>query len=373
MQATADDLTCLLALNRVSGIGPIVLARLLARFGDAEGVFRASSRALEEALAGIPNRSGIVGAIGSGPKSQAVEADRRWLATGRDRAVVCFSDAAYPARLKQIPDPPPLLFVEGPSEELAAPQVAIVGSRSCTTLGRELAREFAYRLSTTGFAITSGLASGIDSAAHAGALAGGGVTLAVFGCGPDIIYPRTATALARQIVDSGGVLISEFSTGIAPHPTHFPRRNRIISGLTLGTVVVEAAMKSGSLITARLAAEQGREVFALPGSLRNPRARGCHHLIREGATLVESADHVIEALAPQLTDLLTVRNPADGQIETGDREDSTLATLGFEPFSVDDVCTLTGLTPEAVSTKLLRYELEGVVAPSPGGRYVRLK
>ena len=205
--------------------------------------------------------------------------------------VVHFQDAAYPALLKQIADPPPLLFVRGDRDYLAQPQLAIVGSRNPTHTGRALAREFAAHLASFGLTITSGLASGIDGAAHQGAIEAGGTTLAVTGTGLDRVYPARHRDLAHRVAENGA-LVTEFPPGTAPLAANFPRRNRLISGLSLGTLVVEAALRSGSLITARSALEQGREVFAIPGSIHNPLARGCHALIRDGAKLVESGEWV---------------------------------------------------------------------------------
>lgn len=371
--SAADAVSCRLALNRVPGVGSAIYRRLLRWFGDPAAVFRASRGALAEALAGVPDSKKLAAAIASGPDLQAILPDQRWLEGAAERYLLCLDEPTYPEQLAMIADPPALLFVEGALAALEPPQVAVVGSRSCTALGRELAREFAADLTAAGITVTSGLASGIDSAAHLGAVESGGCTLAVTGNGLDIVYPRSGADLAERIRATGGALVSEFPVGVKPHPGHFPRRNRVIAGLSLGAVVVEADLASGSLITARLAAEQGREVFAIPGSPRNPRARGCNALIRDGATLVQNADQVIEALAPQLRTLLdtaAAKNTDDGSTAA---DDSFLEKIGFEPFSLDDVVAASGLTPAAVSTKLLTYELDGVIAPSPGGRFIRLK
>jgi len=235
------------------------------------------------------------------------------------RHILTLHDPAYPALLKEIADPPPLLFVRGDPAVLSRPQLGIVGSRNPTPGGRSLAEDFARSLSRCGLVVTSGMALGIDAAGHRGALRGGGTTLAVAGTGPDRIYPARHRDLARAIVEQGAI-ISEFAPGTPALPSNFPRRNRIISGLSLGVLVVEAACRSGSLITARLAAEQGREVFALPGSIHNPLARGCHHLIRQGAKLVEDIEDIVEELGP----LAAVISHRSGDGEAGDKPAETL-------------------------------------------------
>ena len=226
------------------------------------------------------------------PDWAGAEADMRWL-EGPRNALLTIADPAYPARLRELPNPPSALFLHGDPELLALPQLAVVGSRSPSTGGRRTAQAFAADLAAAGLAIGSGLASGIDAAAHEGALSVDGLTLAVTGTGLDRVYPARHRELAHRVA-MNGLLVSEFPTGTPPLPANFPRRNRILAGLALGTLVVEAATQSGSLITARLAAENGREVFAIPGSIHNPLSRGCHQLIRQGAKLVETAEHKLE-------------------------------------------------------------------------------
>jgi DNA processing protein len=270
------------------------------------------------------------------------------------------------------------LLVRGDPNVLSLPQLAIVGSRNPTQAGNDIARQFAAQLARSGLAITSGLALGIDAAAHRGALEGGGKTIAVCGTGLDIDYPRANAGLSEQIA-SGGALVSEFPLGTPASQSNFPRRNRIISGLSLGTLVVEAAVRSGSLITARLAGEQGREVFAIPGSIRNPLARGCHKLIRDGAQLVETPDDIfsesgrlaatllpaapVSAKAAESTAVLT---PA---LDKG--YEILLDALGFEPASVDVLIARTGLRADEVASMLLILELEARIDACPGGLYVR--
>ena len=286
-------------------------------------------------------------------------------------------DPDYPSLLRQIPDPPAALFARGDVTLLASPQLAMVGSRNPSVEGRRNAEEFAAYLVKCGLTITSGMALGIDAASHRGALKGGGRTVAVWGTGLDKAYPPRNRDLAEGIA-AQGLIVSEFPPGTPPLPIHFPRRNRIISGLSVGTLVVEAASRSGSLITARLASEQGREVFAIPGSIHNPMARGCHRLLREGAKLVESAADILEELAPLLgiqTPEVALTAAADSAAEAPSEDPEyklLLNSLDFAPTSVDALVERTGLTPEVVSSMLLMLELQGHVEASPGGRYSRV-
>jgi len=283
----------------------------------------------------------------------------------------------FPTQLLAIPDPPEVLFIRGDPALLAAPQLAIVGSRGPTPAGRQTAFDFARRLAAAGLAITSGLACGVDSAAHRGALAGSGRTVAVCGAGLDVVYPPQNQGLAGEIA-THGALVSEFPPGTPPLPHHFPRRNRLISGLSLGVVVVEARHRSGSLITARLAAEQGREVFALPGSIHNPLSRGCHRLIRDGARLVETPEEVLAGLQPDLFGALAPgpsQDPAPAGLSAGplDRNSKILLNAcGFEPVDVDVLVERTGFSAAAVASMLLMLELHGEVESSAGGMYCRL-
>ena len=309
------------------------------------------------------------------PAAEGILADERWLA-GPRRQLVTWGSPAYPALLASIPDAPLVLFVEGDPDALAMPQLAIVGSRNPTAIGRDTAVQFAHHLSVAGLAITSGLALGIDAAAHRGALAAGGRTLAVLGCGLDRVYPRENAALAEAVAASGA-LVSDLPTGTPPRKHHFPRRNRVISGLSVGTLVVEAALQSGSLITARLAACQGREVFAIPGSIHSPLSRGCHRLIRQGAKLVETVDDIFSELGALLEGLrpATYSEAPDRQADSGctlDKEyEILLDALGFEPAAVDTLVARTGFEAGAVASMLLILELEGRIAQQPGGLFCR--
>ncbi len=311
------------------------------------------------------------------PDTQALRRASAWLA-GANRHLVTLGSELYPPLLANIADPPLALWVEGASPALLADaQLAMVGSRNPTSGGRDTAEQFSRYLAARGITITSGLAIGIDGASHRGALSEVGGTIAVLGSGLDTIYPHGHAELARSIAERW-LLVSEYPPGTKPSKHHFPQRNRIIAGLTLGTLVVEATLRSGSLITAKLALDFGREVFAIPGSIHNPLARGCHRLIRNGAKLVEEAADIFVELAPQLKiDLARVpppsKNDAHRDVPLEDPEyRKVLETLGFEPRSITDLIDRSGLTAAELSSMLLVLELEGFVEALPGGRYMRV-
>lgn len=305
------------------------------------------------------------------PDWSAVDADLAWLATSTHNHILTLHDAIYPQLLKEIADPPLLLFVHGDPAVLSRPQIAMVGSRNPTPQGINNAHAFAQSFAQTGLAITSGLALGIDAACHEGALAGSGYTIAAMGTGLDRVYPKRHHTLAHKIAEQGA-LISEFPPGTPPLKENFPRRNRIISGLSLGTLVVEASVNSGSLITARCAADQGREVFAIPGSIHNPLARGCHALIRQGAKLVESANDVLEELHISQPLLRNVEATSDiAEILPDPTQQTVLEQLSFEPTSMDRIVERTALTADVVSSILLVLELQGQVMSS-GAQYYRV-
>jgi len=303
------------------------------------------------------------------------QTDRDWAEDPTHHIIDERSDD-FPELLRQIPDPPDRIYVIGRLAALHLPALAIVGSRNPTSGGRRNAYEFARHLGRSGFCIVSGLAQGIDTAAHEGALDGGATTIAFLGHGIDRVYPAENQALARRIVAAGGALCSEFARGSPPRREHFPRRNRLISGLTLGTLVVEAARRSGSLISARLASEQGREIFAIPGSIHNPMSRGCHQLIRQGAKLVESAADIVSELGPLVEHMLQVPAAAAPPSESATDEDGEyqvlLQNLGFDPTTADELAARSGLTIDQVSSMLLILELEGKIEAQAGGRYSRL-
>jgi DNA processing protein len=358
-----------LLLSQVPGIGSRYFLRLLDRFGLAERALRAPADQLSQL--GLPQRT--IDQL-KGIQRDAIAPSLEWLRKPEHR-MITLADSEYPSLLRQIDDPPPVLYAIGRLELLHQPQIAVVGSRNPTPTGRGNAREFARTLASAGLCITSGLATGIDGAAHAGALSVG-TTIAVLGTGPDRIYPSSHHELAHRIAENS-LLVSEFAPGTPPRAENFPRRNRVISGLAIGTLVIEAAPQSGSLITARLATEQGREVFAIPGSIHNPQARGCHALIRQGAKLVESAQDIMEELGALLGSLdPTLGDPAIPAGAIVDRLDDPdyrhlLEALDFDPVPIDELITRTGLTAEAVSSMLLLLELDGHVSSAPGGRYCR--
>ena len=310
-----------------------------------------------------------------------------WLAQGQDRCIVTLGDAHYPASLLNIADPPLMLYLMGSlvprpesnaSQGLAGmPCLAIVGSRNPTPQGQINATQFAEALSAAGLCVVSGLALGVDGAAHEGALKAGGYTVAVVGTGLDRVYPRKHLALAHHIAERG-LIVSEFALGTPPLTANFPRRNRLIAGLSLGTLVIEAAPQSGSLITARLTAEQGKEVFAIPGSIHSPLSRGCHLLIKQGAKLVESAHDVLEELHAlpgtlQTPEICGDAPPPDGAPALDVQPDNTLLrALGFDPSSLDELQTRTGLETAALQVQLLGLEMDGLLARLPGGKFVRI-
>lgn len=359
-----------LALVRVPGLGPRLGSDLLARCGNPEAVFGSGPSVWREAGATEKSLAGL-----ADPDWPAVDEDLRWLDNERHHFITS-QDAAYPELLKEISDPPLGLFCVGDTELLKSVQLAMVGSRNPSRSGMELANDFATTLSRHGLVICSGLAMGVDAIAHEAALKSNGLTVAVCGTGLDRVYPASNKALAHAIAEEG-LLLSEFPTGTPPLPSHFPRRNRIISGLSLGVLVVEAARKSGSLITARMAMEQGREVFAIPGSIHNPLARGCHRLIRQGAKLVESAEDILEELAPLLPIVDNAPAPrAESSPESAiqpldDDYLQLLDAMGYEPVDANCLIERSGLTAESVSSMLLILELQGLVSVAPGGTYIR--
>jgi DNA processing protein len=368
----AETLTDWLTLTHAQGVGPASFHRLLDTFRNPAEVLNAGTELLYQL--GLSNHT--IEALRR-PDVQAIERDLEWQAKPGNRILTC-QDPDYPALLREIPDPPPLLYLHGNIEVLREPQLAMVGSRNPTAAGRQTAIDFARHLSAAGLVITSGLALGIDTAAHQGALDAGAPTITVMGTGLDRVYPARNRDLAREIAGNG-VLVSEFPPGTPPRAENFPRRNRIISGLSLGTLVVEAATRSGSLITARYALEQGREVFAIPGSIHNPLARGCHHLIRQGAKLVETAQDIMDELAALATTLDSDAIPGmpdpglAGSAQLPEDYAQLLESIGFENTSVDMLVKATDLTPAEVSSMLLQLEMNGYIAANPGGFYNRLK
>lgn len=358
-----------LRLLLVPGIGREGARQLLAAFGSP----RAACQAPEAAAAQVVG-SALARALRLEPAdlSQRFDATCRWLNGGPQRHLLTLGNVDYPPRLLEGPDPPLLLFVHGQLQALGQPSIAVVGSRRPTHQGREHAQRFARRFAEAGYSVVSGLALGIDAAAHQGALAGGGTTVAVVGTGIDRVYPKAHHELAHRIVEQGA-LVSEYFVDTPPLAENFPQRNRIIAGLCQGTLVVEAALQSGSLITARLANEAGREVFAVPGSIQAPQSRGCHALIRDGAQLVESADEVLQALGQaQLPGLVPAWRSGEAASGPDDAPaDPLLQALGHDPVSLDALQARTGWPTAELLARLLELELEGRVARLPGGLYQR--
>ena len=351
-----------LQLSLTPGIGAAAVRAMLRQFGLPQSILDRKRSELAPYV-----RAEALAALDSPRVIEATERALGWLeAPGHH--VVTLADEAYPRLLLEIADPPPVLYAAGSLEVLQRPALAIVGSRNATAQGERNAESFAHALSDSGFTIVSGLALGIDAAAHRGGLAGRGSTIAVLGTGIDVAYPQRNARLADEIA-ARGLLLSEFPLGTAPAPTHFPRRNRLISGLAQGCLVVEAALASGSLITARAAAEQGREVFALPGSIHSPLSKGCHALIKSGAKLVEAAEDILTELGGfQPSGFASTTAHAQSP-----QPDGLLQHMGHDPVDVDSLCTRAGLSAEQVASELLRLELDGQITALPGGLYQRLE
>ncbi len=371
-----EDTEAWVRLAEAPGLGTAEAAALVERFGSAARLAAAGRSALASRGLGAETVDTLLA-----PPAERMERIAGWLAEPGHQLVSQHSPD-YPALLADTTGAPLVLYVNGDPGLLSMPQLAVVGSRNPTRAGERTAFEFAAHLAASGLTITSGLASGIDTAAHEGALSAGGSTIAVLGTGIDRVYPASNRELAHRIAGRGA-LVSEFPLGAPPEAWHFPRRNRIISGMSLGTLVVEAAQRSGSLITARLAAEQGREVFAIPGSIHNALARGCHRLIRDGARLVESANDIFAELAP-LTRALGRRiaqappgadSAAASNAATGrDRDyDKLLEALAWEPVDMDTLIERSRLTIDQLSSMLLILELEGEVETLPGGKFSRVR
>jgi DNA processing protein len=356
---TPEEASLWIGLSLIDGLGSQSYRALLSHFGTPENIYSAPRAELRKIV-----KDEVAQQISDGPNPDDIDKTLTWLeSTGN--SLITLGDAQYPRALLEIPDPPPLLYCKGRLELLNQSSIAIVGSRNSTPQGEKTAEAFAQALSDSGYCIVSGMALGIDGAAHRGALKGRGSTIAAVGTGLDIVYPARHRQLAHDIAENG-IIISEFPLGTPSMAQNFPRRNRLISGLSRGCLVVEANLQSGSLITARLAAEQGREVFAIPGSIHSPVAKGCHQLIKQGAKLVDSIHDILEELggAP-------FPETAKGN-ELGNTEYPLLEKMGYDPITMDGLIERSGLTSESLSSMLLVLELEGRVATLPGGRYQRL-
>ncbi|ACT49089.1 DNA-processing protein DprA [Methylotenera mobilis] len=354
------------SLGSISGIGPQTFCQLLRAFGSPYNIYAASLSQLKEVVSAT-----IANAISNGANQEPAAEFTQWLA-GANNHLITLADHEYPRALLEISDPPPYLYAKGNLALLNQPSIAIVGSRNASVQGEKNAEAFAYDLCQHGLCIVSGLALGIDGAAHRGALKAGGATIAVVGTGLDIVYPAKHRELAHQIAEHG-LLLSEFALGTPSKPQNFPKRNRIISGLSLGCLVVEANIQSGSQITARMAAEQGREIFAIPGSIHSPMSKGCHQLIKQGAKLVDCIQDITEELKLQpRSNTLISKASASQDREIASSEQLLLDTMGFDPAPLERLVTLTGLTVAEVSSMLMLLELDGKVASLTGGQYQKI-
>jgi len=354
-----------LRLEQAAGVGRRSVHALLAVFDTPGAILRAGPQALGAHV--TPAQARAICAPVTPALAALIDATLAWLAAPDHHLVTCH-DSRYPPALAEIPDPPLLLYVSGRVELLVQPLVAVVGSRNASVQGRVDAESFAAALSGAGLCVVSGLALGIDTAAHEGALRGAGSTIAVVGTGLDRVYPARNRALAHRIA-AQGCIVSEYPLGMPPLAANFPRRNRIISGLAAGVLVIEAAAQSGSLITAQLAAEQGREVFALPGSIHSALTKGCHRLIREGAQLVETVDDVLMAM--RLSPLAGLPQ-VDAAAPASEDDAILLDALGHEPVALDELLARLVIGPGALGARLLELELAGVVTRLPGGRVQRI-
>ncbi|MDE2366478.1 MAG: DNA-processing protein DprA [Betaproteobacteria bacterium] len=357
MQDVQDWLT----LGLIDGLGGESMRRLLAAFGGPGEILSASAASLERVV-----KKKVAYNIAQGADPEKMAAALRWLEDPAN-SIITLADPDYPSLLLNIADPPPILYLKGRRALLNSRALAIVGSRGATPAGLANAEAFAESASNAGLCIISGMALGVDAAAHRGGLRGNSASIAVVGTGLDIVYPAANRGLAHELAEKG-MLISEFPLGTPALGSNFPRRNRIISGMASGCLVVEAALQSGSLITARQALEQGREVFAIPGSIHSPLSKGCHALIKQGAKLVESAADILDELGYP-----AIRDTARQANEPKREESLLLRHLGHDVMSVDSLCQRSGLTVETVSAMLLAFELDGVVASLPGGCYQRVR
>ena len=359
-----SELAAWLRLSLLPGIGRRTAVRLLQMTGSVEALFHSGDTDFRAVLG-----ERLLVALKTPPPGWQALCERTalWLQADQERHLWPLGHPLYPALLLQLPDPPLLLHVHGKLQALQGPcLLGVVGSRQASAQGIDHAREFSAALAAQGVCIVSGLAAGVDGAAHEGSLQAGGLTVAVVGTGLDRVYPARHQALAHRIVQQGAI-ISEYALGTPPLPAHFPQRNRLIAGLSQGTLVVEATLQSGSLITAQQALEQGREVFAIPGSIHAPQSRGCHALIKQGAQLVESAQDILDVLKPRQSLLpLTTPDTTQHDPKTGD---PLLRALGHDPIDLDTLSARTGMATDQLQARLLSLELEGCLARLPGGLF----
>lgn len=356
--ASTEDAPLWISLSYIHGLGGQGFCQLLRIFGDPAAIYAASFSQLRTVVT-----EPIARLINAGPDHNATAPVMQWLEDSANH-LITLADNDYPQALLEISDPPPLIYAKGQLHWLNTRGIAVVGSRNASTQGEKNAEDFSQALSQHGYIIISGMALGIDGAAHRGALKASGATIAVVGTGLDIVYPSRHRDLAHKIVEHG-VIISEFPLGTPSLAQNFPRRNRLISGLSLGCLVVEANIQSGSLITARLAAEQGREVFAIPGSIHSPLSKGCHQLIKQGAKLVDNIQDIVDELGSGAS---LAASDLQAFVET----DPLLECMGHDPISMESLVERSGLTSDNLSAMLLVLELENKVASLPGGRYQRI-
>ena len=357
-----------ISLGSIHGIGSQTFCQLLKTFGSPSQIYAASYAQLKEVVS-----DSIAAAIIQGTDAVKLNDSMQWLSQTHNH-LVTLADSEYPKSLLEIADPPPFLYAKGNLALLNQPSIAVVGSRNASVQGEKNAEAFSHDLCGYGLCIVSGLALGIDGAAHRGALKANGATIAVVGTGLDIVYPAKHRELAHQIAEHG-LIISEFALGTPSRPQNFPKRNHIISGLSLGCLVVEANLQSGSQITARLAAEQGREIFAIPGSIHSPMSKGCHQLIKQGAKLVDCLQDIVEELKldQSLTKTPSAQNPnAESDQISNTPSNQLLNSMGFEPITLEHLVSISGLTVSEVSSMLMLLELELKVASLSGGQYQRI-
>jgi DNA processing protein len=366
---TSRDLVSWLILMRSPGLFPVTINKLLFHFGTPTQLVKADSGALGEAGLKLKTIDYF-----RRPDWKKIETDLAWLSKPGN-TFVSFMDNQFPLLLRNIPDPPIGLFVCGSPDVLSRTQIAVIGTRKPTPGGKRIATEFARLLGNYGLTITSGLAVGIDTAAHEGALLSDNPTIAVLANGLDMVYPRSNRQLAEKICQHGAI-VSEFPINTKPIPRHFPRRNRIISGLSVGTLVVEAATRSGSLITAGLASEQGREVFAVPGSICNPVTAGCHALISNGAKLTTNIGHILEEIGPLCALVQECEPGLEKPESSNERLDEAhkllLDNIGYEPVTIDQLVEVTGIPVQVVGVLLLDLELNGLIDAIAGGRFSKI-
>ncbi|CAG0986473.1 DNA processing protein DprA [Methylophilaceae bacterium] len=356
---TNQDTALWIALCSIHGLGNQGICQLLKALGEPASVFAASYAQLRSLVSET-----VAGKILAGPDDSLIRPALDWLKTENNH-LITLADSHYPKALLEIPDPPPVLYAKGQLKWLNTPGIAVVGSRNASPQGEKNAEDFSHDLANHGYTIVSGMALGIDGAAHRGALKANGATIAIVGTGLDIVYPARHRDLAHKIAEHG-LILSEFPLGTPSMAQNFPRRNRIISGLSIGCLVVEANVRSGSLITARLAAEQGREVFAIPGSIHSPVSKGCHQLIKQGAKLVDDIQDIVDELGG------TSSEKNFTKLQDSPESSPLLDCMGFEPVSMETLIERSGLTSDNLSAMLLVLELESRVASLPGGRYQRL-